>query len=101
MKKFLSSILLVLMILGNITFPSISAVNTNGLSTPWTREKATHLAKSVLLYADSGTINQLVQAGSAEAAINLLFPDAIGPDRTAFNNFLTNYTASGFNWGNA
>lgn len=98
MKKILSYILLPLILLSNIISPIVYGLTTNGSSNPWTRDKATHLARSVLFYASPEMIDTLEQAGSASAAVNILFPDTTGPDRTAFDAFVTNYTASGFNW---
>lgn len=74
------------------------AVNTDGTAANWTREKAAHLARSVLFSADKNTIDVLYNAGTVNAAINILFPDAIGPDRSGYDTFITNYTSSGFNW---
>lgn len=71
---------------------------TRSSSLPWTRENAIQLAESTLFYADSATIDALYKAGSAQAAVDILFSDAIGPDRTAYNQALNTYTSSGFNW---
>lgn len=100
MRKLISLLLLPMFLFGSISQSALYAVNTNGLASPWTREKATHLARSVLFYAGSGTVTALEQAGSASAAVNILFPDASGPDRTEFNTFINSYTSSGFSWAN-
>lgn len=97
MRKILSALIVVIYIFSNI-LSIATALNTDERSSPWTREKATHLARITLFNADKNTIDTLFAAGSASAAVNLLFPDAVGPDRTAFNATITNYTASGFNW---
>ncbi|GAB0174409.1 MAG: hypothetical protein HHAS10_02880 [Candidatus Altimarinota bacterium] len=100
MKKFLS-LLLVLIVLVYNTFFITSALPTNNLSSPWTREKAEHLAKAVLFSADARMIDDLYSAGSAARAVDILFPSREGPDRTEFKNYLTAYTSSGFNWADA
>lgn len=97
MRKILSAFLVVIYIFSNI-LSIATALNTDERSSPWTREKATHLAQITLFNADKNAIDALFAAGSASAAVNLIFPDAVGPDRTAFNANIMNYTASGFNW---
>lgn len=74
------------------------AVPTNNSSTPWSREKAEHLATAALFGATQSQIDALYFAGSAASAIDILFPDRNGPDRTDFNQTIANYTSSGFNW---
>lgn len=74
---------------------------TGSSSLPWTREKAAFLADSVLFYADSGTIGTLYNAGSAEAAVNILFPDMNGPNRSEYTQAITTFTSSWFNWASA
>ncbi|MBP9779822.1 DUF1800 family protein, partial [Candidatus Gracilibacteria bacterium] len=98
MKKIIASIVLVLEIV-SIGISPISAIPTDGLASPWTREKAAHLAGSVLLYADQKTIDTLYAAGSATNAVHLLFPDPVGPDKSEYTSFIDTYTSSGFNWG--
>lgn len=93
MRKLFSIVIVVFYILNNI-LSIATALNTNEMASPWTREKATHLAHITLFNADKTAIDTLFAAGSASAAINILFPDDIGPDRSAFNNAITNYTAS-------
>ncbi len=78
--------------------PTTLAVSTNNLGTPWTREKAEHLARKVLFAPISSKIDQLYMAGSADAAVALLFPDANGPDRTGYNAEVTALTGGAFNW---
>ena len=68
-----------------ILLPSANAVSTNGMATPWTMEKAEHLAKRALLGVNPDTVKSLYDAGNAQAAVNLLFPSVDGPDRTAYN----------------
>jgi len=100
MKKILSALIVLFYILHNILSIAV-AVNTDGKASPWTREKAAHLAEITLFNADKTVIDSLFAAGSASAAVNLIFPDAMGPDRTEYNSFIANYTGSGFNWGDA
>ena len=97
MRKILSAILVIFYVLHNV-LSIATAVNTDERASPWTREKAAHLAQITLFNADKATIDTLFAAGSASAAVNLIFPDAVGPDRTAFNANIVNYTGSGFNW---
>lgn len=94
MKKVLSTLLLPIIILSHVIAPIIHALDTNGSANPWTRDKAIHLARSVLFYASPEIIDSLEQAGSAEAAVNILFPNAIGPDRSTYDNLLRDYTSS-------
>jgi uncharacterized protein (DUF1800 family) len=42
----------------------------------------------------------LYQAGSAQAAVELLFPDINGPSRDQMNQILLNYTSTGFSFTN-
>ena len=74
MKKFLSFLLVIVYVLVNV-FSIARAVNTNEQSSPWTREKAAHLAKITLLNPDKNQIDSLFNAGSATAAIDLIFPN--------------------------
>ncbi len=97
MRKILSAFIVVIYIFSNI-LSIATALNTDERASPWTREKATHLAHITLFNADKQIIDSLFAAGSATAAINMIFPDQTGPDRTAFNAAIMNYTASGFNW---
>lgn len=97
MRKLFSLLLLLVYILWciiGIYSPSV----TNSSAAPWTREKALHLAKSTLFNPDTKIVDSLFAAGSASAAVQILFPDAIGPDRSAYTSALTMYTSSGFNW---
>lgn len=52
----------------------------------WTIEKATHLAKKVLYWATQEKINELFQAWSREAAVDILFPSIEWANRTEYNN---------------
>ena len=96
-KRVFSAILLIYMGIYSIFSPLLTyAVATNGTSSPWTMEKAEHLARKALIGATPTAINQLYQAGSASSAVNLLFPDATGPDRTSYNAEVASLTSSGF-----
>ncbi len=72
----------------------LSAVSTNEIASPWTYEKAEQLARKALLGATPTIINQLYQAGSAAAAVDLLFPDAVGPSRASYDAEVTALTSS-------
>ncbi len=73
MKKILSFVIILLTLLTN-TLSVVVAVPTDGRASPWTREKAAQLAKSTLFNADATIINTLFAAGSASAALDILFP---------------------------
>ena len=55
---------------GGLYSPLIS----NSSAAPWTREKAAHLARATLFYADPQIVDRLYAAGSAGAAVDILFP---------------------------
>jgi hypothetical protein len=74
MKKILSALLIFTYLLSNVVSTAI-AVNTDERASPWTREKAAHLAKIALFSADKAKVDSLFAAGSAAAAVNLIFPD--------------------------
>lgn len=100
-KRVFSALLLMCMGVQSILSPvMLYAASTNGVASPWTHEKAEHLARKALLGATPTIINQLYQAGSSTAAVNLLFPDTTGPSRTAYDAEVTALTSSGFNFGN-
>ena len=81
----ISLFIIFLLIISNILVWVANAVNTNNSSTPWTIEKAEHLAKKALFWASKEKVNQLYNAWSASAAVDILFPSKNGPDRTKFN----------------
>ena len=100
-KRVFSVLLLIYMGLYSVLSPvMLLAVSTNGAASPWTREKAEHLARKALIGATPTMIDSLYQAGSATAAVNLLFPDAVGPSRTSYDAEVAALTSSGFNVGN-
>lgn len=102
-KKFFSFITLAsILVSSNLGFYSVYAVDTNNLNSPWTIEKARHLAKKALFWATETQINQLFAVGSAENAVNVLFPSQAGPSRTAFNTLLSDMTSDpAFNPGSS
>lgn len=77
------------------------SLSTHSATLPWTRANAEHLARRALIAPTEQWINQLENAGSADAAVALLFPNQNGPDRTSFNAEITTLTASGFDYGSA
>lgn len=94
LKKLISSITLAtLLISSNLGFYSVYAVSTNSSSSPWTIEKARHLAKKALFWATQDQINQLFAVWSATNAVNTLFPSRSGPSRTSYDTMLSNLTS--------
>jgi hypothetical protein len=78
------------------------ALMADGRSDPWTLDKAAHLANRVYYAATADEIDRLFAAGSARAAVDLVFPDAAGPDRSAFDAELASVvSSSGFAYDNA
>ena len=53
-------------------------------ASPWTYEKARHLGQRALFGPTEWQVQELFNAGSAVAAVDILFPSENGPDRTAF-----------------
>ncbi len=97
MKK-LSAVLALLALLTQTFIPVAQAVSTNSQSSPWTVEKAEHLARKVYFSATPANIAELYQAGSAAAAANIVFSNTTGPDRTQYDAEILALTSSGFNW---
>ncbi len=95
-KKILSTLLIVSLFL-NFIFPIGNALDTNGLSSPWTLEKAEHLAGRALIAATPEMITKLYNAGSAKNAVDILFPSQNGPDRTQFEQNFENFKWPSFN----
>jgi hypothetical protein len=94
----LSAIVLALLLPAGQIVP-VFAVPTDSSASNWTRYKAEHLARKALFAATPAMVDALHSAGSAQAAVNLLFPHAQGPDRSAFDAEMAALTATGFNWG--
>lgn len=88
----------IISLLWNTTFAPalLQAVETNGSATPWTLQKAEHLAKRALIWPNSEIIQQLYEAGSAQAAVDILFPSIDGPERTAYNAELAEFKSKNF-----
>ncbi len=61
MKKFKTLLLLAFYILWSISL-NINPQITSGVNTPWTREKAEHLARATLFNVDSSLIDTLTNA---------------------------------------
>lgn len=96
-KKFLS-LFLIATFLGNLLIiPQSQAVSTNGAASPWTLEKAEHLAKRALISVNPQIVNDLYNAWSALWAVNILFPSVSWPDRTAYNSELETFKWPTFN----
>lgn len=93
-KKILSILVLLSLFLNNFFFFISYGYETNWLSTPWTYEKANHLARKTLFWVDGENVKKLYQAGSAENAVNILFPSKSWPERTDFDNRLNSIMTS-------
>lgn len=97
LQKFIVALMLPVFLLGQIFVPFSSyAVTTDGTAANWTREKAEHLARRVLFYPTRADVDSLYAAGSAGAAVDILFPNQDGPDRTQFQNELNIFTGTGY-----
>lgn len=100
-KRVSSAFLLIYMGIHSILSPvMLYATWSDGNVQTSEGNKASHLARKALIGPTSATIDQLGLAGSVTAAVNILFPDATGPDRTSYNAEVTTLTSSGFNFGN-
>ncbi|MDD5213258.1 MAG: DUF1800 family protein [Candidatus Gracilibacteria bacterium] len=97
-KKVLSSFVIISLVSNFLVFQNEVKADAN----PWTQAKAEYLARRALIGVDQNTVNSLYNAGSASAAVNLLFPDANGPDRTAYNAQVSALTSTpGFSFTGA
>jgi len=96
MKKILAFIVL-FSFLFHFLFPLSRALETNGLSSPWTFEKAQHLAGRALIGATPQMIDSLYNAGSAQNAVNILFPNQNWPNRAQYLQQLENFKGDSFN----
>lgn len=74
------------------------AATTNWQATPWTRDKAYHLASKTLFSPTKTTVDQLYNAWSAAAAVNILFPDPNWPDRSSYSAQINAITGSSANF---
>ena len=93
MKKFISfCALLSLLITTNFWFYQTFAVDTNQQNTPWTMQKARHLAKKALMWATLNDIQNIYDIWSAQSAVNYLFPSRNGPNRSDYETKLSELT---------
>ncbi len=93
MKKIISfCALLSLLITTNFWFYQTFAVDTNQQNTPWTMQKARHLAKKTLMWATLNDIQNIYDIWSAQAAVNYLFPSRNGPNRSDYETKLSELT---------
>lgn len=67
---------------------------TNNSSTPWTMDKAEHLARRTYFFASNQKILELYNAWSATNAVNLIFTNASWPNRTNYNQKLQTFTTT-------
>lgn len=75
LKKFLSAFAAFAILLHSFLPAIVFAVTTNEISSPWTMEKAEHLARKVYFAATEANVREIYEAGSALAAVNAIFPD--------------------------
>ncbi len=94
MKKIISFCALIsLLITTNFWFYQTFAVDTNDQNTPWTMQKARHLAKKSLFWATLNDIQNIYDIWSAQAAVNYLFPSRNGPNRSEFDSKISQLTS--------
>ncbi len=99
-RKLLASFLACFLVFFQTVAPA-AALLADGRSDPWTLDKAAHLANRVYYAATAEDIDRLYAAGSAAAAVDTIFPDTTGPDRTAFDAEIAALVASdGFAYNN-
>lgn len=93
MKKIISFIaLLSLIMTTNFWFYQTFAVETNQSAWPWTMQKARHLAKKSLFWATQEHIENIYSVGSAQNAVNYLFPSRNGPSRDQYQEKIDTLT---------
>lgn len=85
LKKFLATILIISTLSNYFFVSTLNAVETNSSASPWTIEKAEHLARRALFWPNPEIINSLYDAWSSSAAVNILFPSVDWPNRTEYN----------------
>jgi hypothetical protein len=95
LKKIIASSICIVVLL-QISSGAMNALQSSGSAPPWTRDTAEHLARRAVFAPTPNLVESLYQAGSASAAVALLFPDNTGPDRTQYNGILQQFTASGY-----
>lgn len=96
LKKIFSLLIITSILLNNLFLFNLSAVETNSSATPWSMQKAEHLARRALIWPNPDIVKQLYDAWSASAALNLLFPSVSWPDRTAYETELNAYKEQNF-----
>lgn len=97
-RKISSFLIIFVLLFSNFSFLKVNAVETSWTSSPWTYEKASHLAKKSLFWVNIVDIKNLYNAWNAEAAVNLLFPSVDWPSRDEYNTKMNWYaTADWFN----
>lgn len=75
-----------------VPFSNAQAIDTNESSTPWTMQKAEHLARKALFWATPEKVQELYNAWSATNAVDILFPSISWPDKTTYINELNSIT---------
>lgn len=83
MKKLLAFLLVFTFLFQSLSF-EVLAVETNNSATPWTWEKAEHLARRALFRVTPETVQALYDAGSAEAAVDIIFTEPSIQEKTQF-----------------
>ena len=98
LKRFLSAFTAFVILMHSFLPAIVFAVTTDQKSSPWTIQKAEHLARKVYFSATESKIHTLYNAGSARAAVNIVFPDQIVPSKTLLNLELEALRSGGFVW---
>ena len=73
-RSIVATFLILTMGLQSMVPMDSSAVNTDQTAANWTYEKAEHLARRTLIAPTKTKITALYEAGSAQSAVNILFP---------------------------
>ena len=77
MLRKILALAIVLIVSADTLILPVAAVQTDGTAKNWTRIKAEQLARKTLWGPTPSIIDTLYNAGSAVAAVNILFPDSI------------------------
>lgn len=93
LNKFISYIVILSLLINNLVIANVSALESDDSEPVWTTQMANHLARKALLWIDSETIEELYLAWSAQDAVDILFPSKEWPDRTEFEQKLTDISA--------
>ena len=91
LRKIFSLFILAVFLSTQILPTRIDAVPTDGMASNWTYEKAEHLARKSLFYPTPSEVNELYQAGNVSDAVDILFPDEVGPDRSLYESQLSEF----------